>query len=88
MDGGQSPTDSERNHPHCHRGRARALATGPSLRNGLTTPGSEYVEVVVNVEGCHEDPCQLQLSVFRNVDVATLRKQISDQLGRHLSGRL
>lgn len=50
----------------------------------LTTPGSEYVEIVVNIDGCHEDPCQLQLSVFRNVDVTTLRKQISDQLKRHL----
>jgi hypothetical protein len=68
-----------------------ALEHSPAVRvfgTVLTTPGSEYVEVVVNVEGCHEDPCQLQLSVFRNVDVATLRKQISDQLGRHLSGRL
>jgi hypothetical protein len=68
-----------------------ALEHSPPVRvfgTVLTTPGSEYVEVVVNIEGCHEDPCQLQLSVFRNVDVATLRKQISDQLGRHLSGRV
>ena len=51
----------------------------------LSSRGSQYAEIVVSIEGCHREPCQLQLGVFRNVDVQTLRIQIADQLLRHLA---
>jgi hypothetical protein len=53
----------------------------------LSSRGAEYAEIVVSIEGCHQEPCQLQLGVFRNVDVQTLRGQIADQLLRHLAPR-
>ena len=49
--------------------------------------GSDYVEIVLRVEGCHKDPCQIQLGVMRDAPLDALRAQIREQLQRHLSGR-
>ena len=43
----------------------------------------EYVEVILNVEGCHTAPCQLIVSVFRSLPEEELRSEISRQLRRH-----
>lgn len=53
----------------------------------VPTGGSDYVEILLHIEGCHKDPCQIQLGVMRDASLDVLRTQISDQLRRHLSGR-
>jgi hypothetical protein len=45
----------------------------------------EYVEVILNVEGCHTAPCQVIVSTFRNLPEEELRTEISRQLRRHLA---
>ena len=49
-----------------------------------TSSGSRYVEIVLRVNGWGDEPCHLQLGVFRNVDVENLRVQITSQLRRQL----
>jgi hypothetical protein len=50
----------------------------------LGAGGSDYVELLVTIEGCRADPCQLSLGVFRNVSEAALKHAVSEQLRRHL----
>jgi hypothetical protein len=50
-----------------------------------TSGGSRYIEIVVHVDGRRDEPCHLQLGVFRDVDVETLRVQIASQLRRQLT---
>jgi hypothetical protein len=50
----------------------------------LGTGGSDYVEILVNIMGCADDPCQISLGVFRNVSEASLMGEISTRLRRHL----
>jgi hypothetical protein len=50
----------------------------------LGAGGSDYVEIVVNVEGCQADPCQFAVGVFRNTSEADLKNAISEQLRRHV----
>jgi hypothetical protein len=45
-----------------------------------------YVEILVNLEGCHAEPCQLSLGVFRNASESMLKNAVSEQLRRHLIG--
>jgi hypothetical protein len=40
----------------------------------LGAGGSDYLEIVVNVEGC-QDPCQFALGVFRNASEADLQER-------------
>jgi hypothetical protein len=49
--------------------------------------GSRYVEILFRVEGSAEEPCHLQLGVFRDAGVENLREQITDQIARHLARR-
>jgi hypothetical protein len=46
--------------------------------------GSDYVEVLVTIEGCASEPCQLAVGVFRNTSEEHLTKEITLQLRRHL----
>jgi hypothetical protein len=50
----------------------------------LGAGGSDYVEILVNLEGCRAEPCQFSLGVFRNASEATLKAALSEQLRRHL----
>ncbi len=50
----------------------------------LGAGGSDYVEILVNLEGCHAEPCQFSLGVFRNASERELRNAINEQLRRHL----
>jgi hypothetical protein len=38
----------------------------------LGAGGSDYIEILVNLEGCRAEPCQFSLGVFRNVSEAAL----------------
>ncbi len=49
-----------------------------------TSGGSRYIEIVLRVLG-RDEPCHLQLGVFRDVDVENLRVQITSQLRRQLT---
>ena len=53
----------------------------------VANSGSEYVEIVMSIEGCHQEPCQLSLGVVRHVDNEGLRIQIEEQLRRHMAVR-
>jgi hypothetical protein len=50
----------------------------------LGAGGSDYVEILVNLEGCRAEPCQFSLGVFRNASEAELKHTFSEQLRRHL----
>jgi hypothetical protein len=50
----------------------------------LGAGGSDYVEILVNLEGCHAGPCQFSLGVFRNASEHDLRNAVAEQLRRHL----
>jgi hypothetical protein len=50
----------------------------------LTTGGSEYVEVILNVEGCRKEPCRVALGVLRSLPEPALRAEIAGQLRRHV----
>jgi hypothetical protein len=44
---------------------------------------SQYVEILVDVEGCRREPCRFEIGVFRNVPEARLREEIAARLQRH-----
>jgi len=50
----------------------------------LGAGGSDYVEILVNLEGCRAEPCQFSLGVFRNASETALKDAVSEQLRRHL----
>jgi hypothetical protein len=51
----------------------------------LGAGGSDYVEIIVNLEGCRAEPCQFSLGVFRNASEEVLKSAVSEQLRRHLT---
>lgn len=65
-----------------------ARAASPSmLVVGVTLGGSadsEYVEILINVDGCTTPPCQIELGVFRNLPEAQLRDEVTRKLQDHL----
>ena len=68
--------------------RAAAQRTSPQLNVvGVTinAGGSDYVEIVVDIRGCHRESCQIVIGVFRNVTEAALESAISEQLRQHLA---
>ena len=69
--------------------RDAARAASPSLRvAGVTLGGgseSEYVEILVNVDGCKVSPCQVEVGAFRNVGESALREEITRKLREHLA---
>jgi hypothetical protein len=68
--------------------RAAARRTSPQLDVvGVTinAGGSDYVEIVVDIRGCHRESCQIVLGVFRNVTEGALEAAITEQLREHLA---
>jgi len=64
-----------------------ARRTAPQLEViGVTinAGGSDYVEILFDIRGCHRDPCQVVLGVFRNVAEPALESAIADQLRAHV----
>jgi hypothetical protein len=49
----------------------------------LGAGGSDYVEILVNLEGCRADPCQFSLGLPKR-PVDTLKSAIAEQLRRHV----
>jgi hypothetical protein len=68
--------------------REGARAASPSLQVvGVTLGGSsdsEYVEILINIDGCSSPPCQVELGVFRNLPEAQLRDEVTRKLRDHL----
>lgn len=61
-------------------------AASPALQvAGVTLGGknSLYVEILVNIEGCHEGPCRLQVGAFRDMEASTLRDEIAGRVRAH-----
>ena len=65
-----------------------AGAASPSLQVvGVTLGGSadsQYVEVLINIDGCQAAPCRIELGVFRNLPEAMLREELAGKLREHL----
>jgi len=45
---------------------------------------SDYVEILMNIEGCSDEPCQLSVGVFRDCSEAVLTHDIAVELFKHL----
>ena len=43
-----------------------------------------YVEILVNIDGCASEPCQVEVGVFRDVPEASLRQEIGARLRQHI----
>lgn len=46
--------------------------------------GSDYIELLINIEGCREEPCQIHVGVFGNTSEAALKQELSAKLRAHL----
>jgi hypothetical protein len=44
---------------------------------------SDYVEVLINVLGCHDGPCRIQVGVFRDGAPSELHDEITMKLLQH-----
>ena len=51
---------------------------------GVTSGGGDdYTEVVIDITGCHQEPCRMSLGIFRNMSASDLHDDIADKLERH-----
>lgn len=50
--------------------------------------GGQYVEVLVNIEGCHRQTCKVSLGVFRNQTRSAIRLSLEARLRLHLAQQL
>jgi hypothetical protein len=63
-----------------------ARATSPDLRVAgvvLSASGSEYAEVVFDIEACRNEPCRITVGVRRKPPVSALVEQFAARLGEH-----
>ena len=44
---------------------------------------SAYTEVLIHIRGCHAEPCQIALGVFRTTRESDLRREIAEKLHEH-----
>jgi len=51
----------------------------------INAGGSTYVEILLEIRGCHADACQLVVGVFRDVPESTLQSAIVSELSQHLA---
>jgi hypothetical protein len=63
-----------------------ARSQSPDLRvAGVTLAGEgNYTEVIVDIAGCRAEPCRLSVGVFRDASEDTVRREIAQQLERHV----
>jgi hypothetical protein len=62
-----------------------ALSLSPRLHIVGVTGGAgngNYVEVIVDITECRQEPCRLSLGVLRNTSESALRLEIADRLQR------
>ena len=45
----------------------------------------EYVEVVLSIRGCHQEPCRLLIGLQRTPRESSLREEIREKLRDHLA---
>ena len=50
----------------------------------LAGGGSDYVEILINIDGCPCEPCQFAIGAFRDGSENELRDQIGERLRRYL----
>ena len=68
-----------------------AWEISPNLRvDGvvLSASGSEYAEVIVTVEGCWKETCQIAVGVRRKAPLSALRKRLVERLSEHHQAHL
>jgi hypothetical protein len=46
--------------------------------------GSDYVEILINIDGCPCEPCQFAIGAFRDGSEVALRDQIGERLRHYL----
>ena len=63
------------------RASPRLEVVGVTVNKG----GSGYVEVLVDIDGCRAEPCQVVLGVFRDVSEAALESTVTEQLRKHVA---
>ena len=65
--------------------RAAGTVSADLSVTGVTISGADsgYTEVYVTFIGCHVEPCQVTLSVFRDVSEDVLRGEITAKLQAH-----
>jgi hypothetical protein len=53
---------------------------------GVTVSDGEgkYTEVILRVQGCQKQPCQVALGVFRDVSESALRVEIAQKVRQHI----
>jgi hypothetical protein len=51
----------------------------------LASSGSQYVEVIMRIDGCRQEPCQFALGAIRNVSVEEFRSHVEEQLRAQLA---
>ena len=51
----------------------------------INAGGSDYVEIVVDIRGCHRETCQVVLGVFRDAPEAEIDRAITEQLRQHVA---
>jgi hypothetical protein len=50
---------------------------------GVVGAGGDYVEILVNIDGCATEPCRFALGAFRGESETTLLHELETQLRRH-----
>lgn len=46
--------------------------------------GSDYIEILINIDGCPCEPCQFAIGAFRDRSEVALRDAIGEHLRRYL----
>jgi hypothetical protein len=49
----------------------------------LAAGGGEYVEIILNIQGCRKEPCQVALGLLRSDTEPALHVQIASKLRQH-----
>ena len=47
--------------------------------------GSDYVEILINIDGCPCEPCQFAIGAFRDGSEVALRDEIGERLRQYLT---
>jgi hypothetical protein len=50
----------------------------------LAGGGSDYVEILINIDGCPREPCQFAIGAFRGGSEVALRDEIGNRLRTYL----
>jgi hypothetical protein len=63
-----------------------AREESPSLEVVGVMLGGEgsYTEVIIDITGCHVEPCRFSVGVFRDAPAGVLHDEIAGKLKRHL----